>query len=428
MTRRLIDCVRYSDLSLAHHRAFWEAVEAKLPAGSLANDAELGSIWNAPAPAKQPDQLISLAQATAVFGRAPSDTQLADLNACLTRFNITTPVRIRHFLAQVGHESGGLRWMLELASGDDYENRTDLGNTRPGDGRRFKGAGAIQLTGRYNYQRFADAIGDPDVMDGANYVAVRYPFTSAGYWWQQNGMNAVIDAGATVRQVSARVNGRDPANGLSDREAFYARAVAAVPLGLQLQQGLQPPTAERRKQWITTIKALNLSQPDASTCQAACIGMAVGDSNISGIRQKLIARGAAGDPAVMGHIIRTYGRPYRYEGNASLAQCFEWLKAGEFLITHGWFTGSGHVICLDGLRDDGNGRYSFDVKDPWSEFIGQLWTYNHNIKFYDGFYSDLLIYAACVTSASSSDARRIYQAGKVDTARGGMWVHRFTTS
>lgn len=428
MTRRLIDCVRYSDLSLAHHRAFWEAVEAKLPAGSLANDGELGSIWNAPAPAKQPDQLISLAQATAVFGRAPSDTQLADLNACLTRFNITTPVRIRHFLAQVGHESGGLRWMLELASGDAYENRTDLGNTRPGDGRRFKGAGALQLTGRYNYQRLADAIGDPDVMDGAAYVAVRYPFTSAGYWWQQNGMNAVIDAGATVRQVSARVNGRDPANGLSDREAFYARAVAAVPLGLQLQQGLQPPTAERRKQWITTIQALNISQPDASTCQAACIGMAVGDSNISGIRQKLIARGAAGDPAVMGHIIRTYGRPYRYDGNASLAQCFEWLKAGEFLITHGWFTGSGHVICLDGLRDDGNGRFSFDVKDPWSEFIGPLWTYNHNSKFYDGFYSDLLIYAACVAGASSSDARRIYQAGTVDTARGGMWVHRFTTS
>ncbi len=428
MTRRLIDCVRHSDLTLSHHIAFWEAVEAMLPPGALANDNELGSIWNAPAPAKTAEMLITLAQATAVFGRAPGDTQLADLNACLHRFNITTPARIRHFLAQVGHESGGLRWMLELASGDAYENRTDLGNTRPGDGRKFKGAGALQLTGRYNYQRLADALGDPDVMDGASYVAVRYPFTSAGHWWQQNGMNAVIDSGATVRQVSARVNGRDPANGIADREAFYARAVAAVPLGLQLQQGLQPPSAERRKQWVSTIKALNLSQPDAYTCQAACIGMAVGDGNIAGIRQKLLARGAAGDPAVMGHIIRSYGRPYRYEGNASLAQCFEWLKQGEFLITHGWFTGSGHVICLDGLRDDGSGCHSIDVKDPWSEFNAPAWAYNTGSKFYDGFYSDLLIYATCVAGVSSTDAKRVYQAGKVDASRGGMWVHRFTTS
>lgn len=54
MTRRLLDCVKYTDLQLAHHRAFWEAVEAKLPAGALANDGELGSIWNS-AVAAQPD-------------------------------------------------------------------------------------------------------------------------------------------------------------------------------------------------------------------------------------------------------------------------------------------------------------------------------------------------------------------------------------
>jgi predicted chitinase len=160
---------------------------------------------------KQADpELVTMAQATAVFIRQPSASQLADLNACLRRFNITTPARIRHFLAQCGHESGGLRWMLELASGTAYEGRTDLGNTHRGDGPRFKGAGAIQLTGRYNYQRFADAIGDPDVMDGAPYVATKYPFTSAGYWWQQNGMNALVDGGATVRKVSARVNGPRP--------------------------------------------------------------------------------------------------------------------------------------------------------------------------------------------------------------------------
>lgn len=178
---------------------------------------------------KQPTPpLVTMAQATAVFGRAPTTAQLADMNACLPRFQITTPARIRHFLAQVGHESGGLRQFMELATGDAYEGRADLGNTQPGDGRRFKGAGAIQLTGRDNYQRFADFIGDPRVMDGAAVVAERYPFTSAGFWWADNKINDLIDAGATCRKVSARVNGRDPANGLADREAYFARAVVAI--------------------------------------------------------------------------------------------------------------------------------------------------------------------------------------------------------
>jgi hypothetical protein len=123
--------------------------------------------------------------------------------------------------------------MLELASGDAYEGRKDLGNTQHGDGPRFKGAGAIQLTGRFNYQRFADFIKDPDVMDGAAYVAVKYPFSSAGFWWHQNAINAFVDQGASCRQVSAKVNGRDPANGLADREAYFTRAVAAIPQGGQ---------------------------------------------------------------------------------------------------------------------------------------------------------------------------------------------------
>lgn len=185
--------------------------------------------------------LVSMAQATAVFTKAPSAAQLADLNACLVRFNINTPVRINHFMAQVGHESGGLKWMLELASGDAYEGRKDLGNTQYGDGPRFKGAGAIQLTGRFNYQKFADFIKDPGVMDGAAYVASRYPFTSAGFWWQQNAINAFVDQGASCRQVSAKVNGRDPANGLSDREAYFDRAVAAIP------QGGQPATKAQQQ-------------------------------------------------------------------------------------------------------------------------------------------------------------------------------------
>ena len=188
----------------------------------------------------------------------------------------------------------------------------------------------------------------------------------------------------------------------------------------------QPPLSPaERTEWVTQIKALNLSQPDAVTCQAACIGMAVGDRDVQGIRRKLLAFGQAGDPAVMGKVIRAYGKPYRFDANASLKQVYEWLKAGEFLITHGWFTRSGHVICLDGLKARSPVRYSINVKDPWSEFNASTWSYDQNSKFYDGFYSDGLIYAACVAGSSCSDAKKIYQKGSIDILQKGMWVHRF---
>jgi predicted chitinase len=212
-----------------HQLAALTALDESLTDSQRQGFTELWRAQGSPAAPAPDAELVTMAQAAAVFTRSPSASQLADLNSCLRRFAINTPARIRHFLAQVGHESGGLRWMLELASGDAYEGRQDLGNTRTGDGRRFKGAGAIQLTGRYNYQRFADYIKDPDVMDGASYVSIRYPFTSAGFWWHLNAINAFVDQGASCRQVSAKVNGRDPANGLADREACFARAVAAIP-------------------------------------------------------------------------------------------------------------------------------------------------------------------------------------------------------
>jgi len=167
-------------------------------------------------------QLLSKQQAEAIFGNPISDRELADLNACLNRYQINTPNRIRHFLSQIAHESGGLKWLKELADGSDYEYRDDLGNTRPGDGPRFKGAGAIQLTGRANYESFSKAIGDPKFLDGCNYVAENYPFTSAGFWWHNNDMNALCDSGASVEQVTRRVNGGY--NGLEDRQHYYSKA------------------------------------------------------------------------------------------------------------------------------------------------------------------------------------------------------------
>lgn len=84
-------------------------------------------------------QLITSAQAAAIFGRMPTPEQMTDLNRCLVRFEINTKPRLTRFISQIAHESGGLKWMKELASGEAYEGRRDLGNTVKGDGRRFKG-------------------------------------------------------------------------------------------------------------------------------------------------------------------------------------------------------------------------------------------------------------------------------------------------
>ncbi|MCL1902961.1 MAG: hypothetical protein FWF94_00905 [Oscillospiraceae bacterium] len=154
---------------------------------------------------------------------ALTPTLLNDLNKTLKTFNITTVNRVRHFISQCSHESGMGRWTRELASGMDYEFREDLGNILPGDGPRYKGAGYLQMTGRWNYQQFANYIGDQRVMEGVDYVAAYYPWLSAGFWWQNAKMNAFLDTNPTVEQVTRRVNGGY--NGLAERQRLYDLAV-----------------------------------------------------------------------------------------------------------------------------------------------------------------------------------------------------------
>ena len=112
------------------------------------------------------------------------------IGQCFTRFGIDTPLRQAHFLAQIGHESGELQFQEEIASGAAYEGRKDLGNTQTGDGRKFKGRGLIQLTGRSNYTRFGETIErQAEILETPGIVATDLELCvgAAGWFWTTGG-------------------------------------------------------------------------------------------------------------------------------------------------------------------------------------------------------------------------------------------------
>lgn len=155
--------------------------------------------------------------------------------------------------------------------------------------------------------------------------------------------------------------------------------------------------------------------------------MATGSRDIMGIRSRLESMGDPGDPYNMARLLEEKFRDrYVFDDNACLSEVRDWLKAGEFLITHGWFTGSGHVICLDGVAiDPSRMSYKISVKDPWSEFSFGSWSYNNpSVQKYDGLYSSHGIYAACVAGSSVVDAAYRYRRGELDSMRKGAWIHR----
>jgi putative chitinase len=143
----------------------------------------------------------------------------------MTRYGINTSLRQAHFLAQVCHESGQLRYTEELATGDAYEGRVrGLGNTQPGDGRRFKGRGLIQLTGRANYVAFGRALGRDFVTDPNQLLLATDAdiATQVACWfWSDRNLNGPADAN-DIRTITMRINGG--LNGFADRQNLFARA------------------------------------------------------------------------------------------------------------------------------------------------------------------------------------------------------------
>lgn len=143
------------------------------------------------------------------------------INLTLHRYDITTAPRIAAFLAQIGHESGRLRYAAEIwgptAAQRRYEGRQDLGNIHPGDGKRYMGRGLIQITGRSNYEDVSAAIGvdflgSPHLLETTLYAAM-----SAGWYWDSHLLNALADVG-DFNRITRVINGGT--NGLKDRVAM----------------------------------------------------------------------------------------------------------------------------------------------------------------------------------------------------------------
>ena len=176
------------------------------------------------------------------------DSVIAQIPSIQTKFEINTPLRLAHFLAQCGHESGGFKVLREnlnygakglrtifgkyfptdaLAlqyerkpekiANKVYANRMMNGDEASGDGYKFCGRGFIQLTGKENYTNFGKAI-EVDLTTTPDLVATQYPLLSAAWFFHKNGLHKLADGGATdavVTSVTKRVNGG--IIGLADR-------------------------------------------------------------------------------------------------------------------------------------------------------------------------------------------------------------------
>jgi putative chitinase len=176
------------------------------------------------------------------------DAVIAQLPDTMQKFELNTSLRLAHFLAQAGHESGGFKAVNENlnygakgllgifkkyfpteAKAVLYERKPEkianlvyggrMGNgpEATGDGYKFRGRGYIQLTGRDNYTAFSKAINE-DLTANPDLVATKYPLLSAAWFFHKNGLHKIADGGATdavVTSVTKRVNGGTI--GLADR-------------------------------------------------------------------------------------------------------------------------------------------------------------------------------------------------------------------
>jgi predicted chitinase len=137
-----------------------------------------------------------------------AEAYLPYLNAAMEEFEINSKLRIAAFLSQLAAESGEFKWFNELASGAEYEGRKNLGNTHPGDGKRYKGRGPIQLTGRNNYRKAGEALG----------LDLEGKYADKG---DIRAVTLLINAGRSSGAMPARAH-------FPERQAYYEKALSAL--------------------------------------------------------------------------------------------------------------------------------------------------------------------------------------------------------
>lgn len=151
------------------------------------------------------------------------------LNAAMVHYQIIGPKRVAAFIAQIGHESGQLKYVKEIwgptAAQVKYEGRKDLGNTVAGDGSKYRGRGLIQITGRANYMACGEGLGldlikQPELLEKPQHACM-----SAAWFWATKGLSTLADAGQ-FDKITQRINGGQ--NGAADRQALYARALKVL--------------------------------------------------------------------------------------------------------------------------------------------------------------------------------------------------------
>lgn len=172
--------------------------------------------------------MIDAIQLKYIYKEAPAkliDLYLPHLENTFDEFEINTPARLRMFLAQIGHESGQLKYVRELASGTAYEGRLDLGNTTDGDGVRYKGRGLIQITGKSNYALVSLALGIPCLKTPELLETPENACRSAGWYWYKKNLNALADQGK-FELITRRINGG--LNGYADRIKLLHRAMEVI--------------------------------------------------------------------------------------------------------------------------------------------------------------------------------------------------------
>lgn len=221
---RLTDFGKYYDANNANHVAAFQMLQEQSPESLMVDEAQWVLKYREKAPAPPAPAGICTAELMhRLTGYAANTFDKVFVDDCNRLFADTGFDKhldaMQMLMANMMHETCNFLYMQELASGAAYNGRADLGNTSPGDGQKYKGAGVLMLTGKFNYTRLSDAIKDPKVMDGCDYVASTYPFTSALTWIEENNLLSVcLNQG--FDDCCKQINGGW--NGYEDRKAKYA--------------------------------------------------------------------------------------------------------------------------------------------------------------------------------------------------------------